>query len=76
MRFESENLKLVTPLDPREGGRYTKPVKEEVEYENIRELYNITMRHEDYVNPIADRELSWRSICSYDIDSKEAMERW
>lgn len=67
---------MTTPLDPREGARYTEPVKEDIEDENIGELYNITVRREDYVNPTSNGELGWRSICSYDTDSKDVPERW
>lgn len=76
MTFESESLKLTTPLDLIEGTRYTKPVKEEECDEEIAELYNITAWREDYINPIVDEELSWRSICSYGTDSEESLERW
>jgi hypothetical protein len=31
---------------------------------------------EDYINPVADRELSWRIFRSYKIDYEDAMERW
>jgi hypothetical protein len=42
----------------------------------IENIYNITGCREDYINPTADGELSWRSIKSYDIDSEDAMEIW
>ena len=66
MTFKSNTLRLITPLDPREGAKYTELVREDVDSEDIGELYNITTRREDYVNPTANGELSSRSIRSYD----------
>ena len=76
MTFELDSLKLTTPLDLTEGDRYTQPVKQEEGEEKIGELYNITARREDYINPTIDGELSWRSVCSYDTDSDDALNRW
>lgn len=76
MAFEVDTLRLITPLGPREGAKYTKLVREDVDSEDIGELYNITTRGEGYVNPTVDGELSWRSICSYDTDSKDALDKW
>ena len=42
----------------------------------IGNIYNVTGRREDYINPMTDGELNWRSICSFDTDSDEALERW
>jgi hypothetical protein len=36
----------------------------------------MTGRKDDYINPTADGELSWRSICSFYTDSEAALERW
>jgi hypothetical protein len=41
----------------------------------IENIYKITRCREDYINPTIDGELSWWSVKSYDIDSKDAMER-
>ena len=58
MLFESDTMWLIAPLDPREGERYIKLVKEELDTKEIENLYNITARREDYVNPMVDGELS------------------
>ena len=58
MMFEFGTVRLTTPLDPREGARYTEPMREGVDNEAIGELYNIIARREDYINPIVDGELS------------------
>jgi hypothetical protein len=34
----------------------------------IENIYKITRCREDYINPTTDRDLSWRSFKSYDID--------
>jgi hypothetical protein len=34
------------------------------------------MHREDCINPTEDEELSWRSVKSYDTNSKDALERW
>jgi hypothetical protein len=36
----------------------------------------MTVWMDDYVNPIAEGLLSWRSISSCTLDSEEAMENW
>jgi hypothetical protein len=45
--FESDTLRLITPLDLREGARYTEPVREDADSEAIGELYNSTAIRED-----------------------------
>lgn len=76
MTFESNTPTLITPLDPRERARHTELVREDLDNYDVGELYNITARREDYVNPTMDGELSWRSICSYGTDAKDALNRW
>jgi len=76
MSFETDTLCIIAPLDPNEGDRYNEPVNEYAKNSTIENIYNITGCKEDYVNPIVDGELSWRSLHSYDIDSEDAMERW
>jgi hypothetical protein len=39
-------------------------------------LYRTTARNEDYINPTADRVLSWWSITSCAIDSDTRLENW
>jgi hypothetical protein len=66
MIFEFGYLKFTTPLDPSEGKRYIEPTKGN----DIDNLYNMTVRMDDYVNPTADGTLSWRSInsCASDFE--------
>ena len=51
MVFESEGTRVIVPLDPVEGERYTKSVCEE---EEVDHTYKLTARDEDWVNPTAD----------------------
>lgn len=100
MTFESELIRLITPLDPTEGKRYIEPIMEywdngKIEYScnvttkkqykgisttsserdaELGSLYDITTPREDYVNSTTDGELSWRSVFSYDVDSKYALD--
>jgi hypothetical protein len=74
MSFETNTMRMVASLDPYEGDQYNEPVDEDAQSSVIENIYNITKRREDYVNPTADGELSWRSRKSYDMDSEEDME--
>lgn len=58
MSLDLDTMILVTPLDPCKGERCIEPIKEELEIEEIDNLYNITTRREDYANPTIDGELS------------------
>jgi hypothetical protein len=58
MIFEYGNLKVTASLDPIEGRRYIKAVRGN----HIENLCNMTVRMDDYVKPIVDGTLSWRSI--------------
>lgn len=54
MIFEKKSLRIVIPLDPIEGSRYTELV---CDYESDNELdyiYKITTREQDWVNPTVD----------------------
>jgi len=70
MIFEVGDLKLTTLLDLTEGKRYIEPAKGN----EIDNLYNMTARMDDYINPTTDGALSWRSISSCALDSKEGLE--
>jgi hypothetical protein len=58
-------MKVIAPLDPKERRRYIEPAKGE----EIDNLYKMTTRMDDYVNPTADGALSWRSISLCALDS-------
>lgn len=67
MPFEIKGIRVVQPLDP-----YT----EDDAFEGfmVDQIYTLTIgMRDDYVNPIANSPISWRSICSFDTNSKEAL---
>ena len=50
MTFEGEGLRVIVPLDPSQGERYTEPVRDE--YQDVLDhIYNIIAKEEDYVHP-------------------------
>jgi hypothetical protein len=67
MTFEDEGIKVIQPLDPYVGPRYTEPIDNNMEGEDLDQLYTVTVGTRiDYINPIADGSVSWRSIQSTD----------
>lgn len=42
----------------------------------LNNLYNMTTQMDEYINPAAKGVLSWWSISSFTLDSKEALEHW
>jgi hypothetical protein len=63
-------------LDPNESDRYNELMNEDVQSSIIENIYKIMGHKKDYINPLVDGELSWRSVNFYDIDSDNSMERW
>jgi hypothetical protein len=61
MTFKSNGLKVISPLDPNEGHRYTEPIREEDHTYELENIYKLTTRQHDYINPTTDGNLSWRS---------------
>ena len=76
MSFEDSEIRVVVPIDPLEGKRYVEPVHSEGKENYLDHLYNIMSLKEDYINPTADGNLSWRSVSSCMSDSGEALENW
>jgi hypothetical protein len=63
-------------LDPDEGRRYTEPIREEDHAYELENIYKLTARQQDYINPTTDGNLSWRSDNACSSDSEEALENW
>jgi len=74
--FEKNSLRVVIPLDPSEGKRYTEPVRDNDYDGELDCIYQLTARDRDRVNPIADDRLSWDHDSSCTSDSDEEVERW
>jgi hypothetical protein len=68
MTFEKVCLRVIAPLDTDEGPQYTEPIREEDHTFELENIYKLTARQQDYINPTANGNLSWRSdnTCSYD----------
>jgi hypothetical protein len=60
MKFESNEYRVIAPLDPSEAEIFVEPTC--LDMEEINQLYQTTMCAEDYINPTVDGVLSLRSI--------------
>jgi hypothetical protein len=69
MTFEGNDLKFIAPLHPDEGRRYTEPIREEDHMYELVNIYKMTARQQDYINPTVDKNLSWRSESACSSDS-------
>jgi hypothetical protein len=77
MTFEEDRIKLVQPLDLYVGLRYTEPMENDIEEEDLDQLYTVTTgTRKDYINPTANGLVSWRSIQSTNKDSELAFDSW
>jgi hypothetical protein len=61
MKFEGNVLNFIAPLDSDEGHIYIEPTKEEDRAYELENIYKLTARQQDYINPTTDENLSWRS---------------
>ena len=73
MVFERKGKRVIVPLDPAEGARYTKPTHEEEEVDYIHKL---STQDEDRVNPKAEGVLCWEKDSKCFSDSDEELENW
>ena len=76
LSFEDDEMWVVAPIDTLEGPRYIEPVFNEGHGDHLDTIYNITTLWEDYINPTANGNLSWKCKCSCTSDSGEALEKW
>jgi len=74
--LEQGDLRVIAPLDPKDGRRYVETIKGGMVDEGIDSLYKVTARTKDYINSTIDGNLSWRRISSYTSDTKEGLENW
>ena len=58
MNFEGKGLRVIVPLDPSQGERYTEPVRDE-DQDVLDHIYNITVKEEYYVDPTAEGIMDW-----------------
>ena len=76
MTFEGHNIKVITPLDPSKGPRYTEPIREAEALKEANDLYIMTTTKDDYINPTPEGILTWCDTNSCTSDSDEDMENW
>ena len=77
MTFEADGIKVFQPFDPYVGPRYTEPIDNNMDGDDLDQLYTvIDGRRDDYINPIVDGSVSWRSIQSTDEYSELTFESW
>nr|KUM49186.1 hypothetical protein ABT39_MTgene3735 [Picea glauca] len=77
MTFEADGTRVIQPLDPYQGPRYTEPADDALERDVMDQISNMTAgKREDYINPTADGSVSGKSIHSFYIESEEAMYEW
>ena len=76
LSFEDDEMRVVAPLDPLEGKRYIELVLNEGQGDHLDNIYNVTSLMEDYINPTADGNLSWRGTSSCTSYLGEALENW
>jgi hypothetical protein len=74
MSFEFDTVRVVAPIYPYEGDHCNELVNEDAQSLRVENIYKVMGCKEDYINPTANKELSWRSVKSYDTDSKDALD--
>ena len=75
MIFEGKELRVMVPLDPSQGERYTEPLRDE-DQDDLDHFYNITAKEEDYVDPSAEGIMDWQCDSSCMTDSDDGLENW
>ena len=78
MIFEKKSLRVVVPLDPAKGVRYTEPMCNDDNNDELDCIYYITVQDQDQVNPSTDGRISWEcdSSCTSNSDEDEEVEHW
>ena len=59
MTFEGDGLRVIAPLDLDEGHRYREPIREYDRAYEVENIYKLTTRQQDYINPTTEGNLSW-----------------
>lgn len=76
MIFENKSLRIVVSLDLTEGPCYTKLVHDYESDDDLDQIYKITVRDKDWVNPTVDRCIAWDRENSCASNSNEELEYW
>ena len=59
MTFERDGIRVISPLYIDEGQRYIEPIREEDHACELENIYKLTSRQQDYINPTINGNLSW-----------------
>ena len=51
MTFDGHNIRIIAPLDPSMGPRYSKPIRAEEEVREIDDFYKMTTTHDYIITP-------------------------
>lgn len=57
--FEQGDLRVISPLDPKDGRIYVETIKGGMETKGLDSLFKVEVCIEDYINPTANGNLSW-----------------
>jgi len=77
MTFEVDGIKVVQPLDMYVVPWYTKQIEKNMEGEDLDQLYIVIVgRTTEYINPMIDGLVSWRSIQLADGDLELGFDSW
>jgi hypothetical protein len=76
MTFEGDGLRFIAPLDLDEGPWYTELIREEDYAYEMENIYKLTAKQQDYINPTADGNIRWQSDSTCSSNSKEVLENW
>ena len=72
MVFEGKEFRVILPLDPSQGERYTEPLRHE-DQADTEPISTITVQEEGYADPPA---AGWESGSSCMTDSEDELESW
>ena len=72
MVFEGKDFRVILPLDPSQGARYTEPLRHE-DQADAEPISTITVQAEGYEDPPAT---GWDSGSSCMTDSEDELEIW
>jgi len=62
-------MRVIVPVDPSEGVRYTELVREEYYVTEIDNIYQMKTKEQDWVKPTIGGKLTWDHDSSFTSDS-------
>lgn len=68
MILKWNNVRVIVPLDPWEGEKYTKLVTKEDCTTNIGHIYQLKTKESDFFEPTTKRKLNWEHANSCSLD--------